>query len=226
MSAVMSYSLNKDNARKVGESTAITEKGAYVGFFTRAEALTSKKGTQGIEFDFKSNDGAVAKYMTVWTIGADGNDLSGRQLVDAVLASMGVLKITAADAMVKKWNNETRKDEDVRATVFPELMNRAVGVVLQREEYETQAGERKWKNALVCPFVAETRCTAGERLDKKPAVALDRILERLTDRPLKATAQRAAYGGTNYARPAPSQSSTGGAQPSSGFDDMSDDIPF
>lgn len=217
---VNSYSLNADNARQVGANSFIDQKGAYVGFFTRAERVISDKGTQGIEFDFKSRDGATANYLTVWTQNGEGKELYGRKIVDGILTSLGLRSISTADATVKRYNHETRKEENARAVVFPELMGKAIGVVLVREEYEGQGG-RKWKNLLACPYEAATGRLPIERLDNKPAEGLERILATLRDRPLKEGARR---GGAQQSGGG-SRSMSGAAQ-GSGFDDMDDDIPF
>lgn len=209
---ITSYKLNPANAKQVGTSASITEKGKYYGVFTRAEHVQSKKGTQGIEFDFKSNDGAAAKYLTIWTVNGQGKELFGRKVIDAIMTSMGVKDITATEGMVKKYDFESKADVTVKAIVFQQLMDKPVGVVLAREEYLPSTGNgTKWKNMLVCPFEASTDRIAIERLENKAAETLPKILATLTDRPLRS-------GGGHAAAPS---GDTG-----SGFDDMPDDIPF
>lgn len=215
---VHSYKLNAANAKQVGASAFIEEKGAYKGTFIRAEAVASPKGTQGIEFDFKSEDGATAKYLTVWTVNGEGKELYGRKVIDAIMTCMGVREITAAPAMVAKYNNETRAEEQVRATVFPALMGKPVGLVLAREEYLPSTGnETKWKNQIVCPFEAATDRIAIERLDNVPAEGLEKILRMLRDRPMKGAV---AKQGNAHQREATAGSTQGG------FADMDDEIPF
>ena len=213
-----SYRLNPEGARKVGTSAMISERGGYIGQFVRAEAVESRQGTQGVEFDFLSDDGQSAKFLTVWTVNGSGVELSGRRMIDAIMTSLGVKAISAQQAVVKKWDTEQRTEVSVRATVFPELMGKRLGLVLNREEYEANDRDhtRKWKNAIVCPFEAATRRLAGERLDNKPALGLDRLLRILQDRPLRTTS-------------GPHHNGNGAQSPDqggSGFDDMQDNIPF
>lgn len=214
---VTSYRLNTDAARQVGQASGIDEKGAYIGQFTRAELVVSTKGTQGIEFDFITLDGRTARYLSVWTVNKDGQELGGRKLIDAIMTSIGVREIQAADATIKKWNTETRSEENTRATVFPALMGKPIGLVLCREEYMAGDGQLKWKNVMVCPFEAVTKRTASERLDNAPAEMLDKIVASLRDRPYREAPRTTGTGHRTNA----SQSSGG-----SGFDDMDDNIPF
>lgn len=215
-----SFKINTKNAREVGQLSFIEEKGAYVGVFTRAELVTSTKGTQGIEFDFKSEHGATAKYLSIWTSKNSGAELGGRKVIDAIMTCMGLREISAADATIKKWNHDTRADETVRATIFPELMGPKVGVVLVNEEYQPNAGgPTKWRLQLVTPFEAATRKIAAERLDSTPAIRLDQILERLKDRPIRNTGDSAPI----LRGPGQQKAAT---TTDSGFDNMDDDIPF
>ena len=221
MQQTTSYTQNDDNARKVGTSIVINEKGAYEGKFLRAEAVVSTKGTQGIEFDFVTKDGQTAKFLSVWTVNASGEELGGRKVIDAIMKCIGIKTMNLVDAQVTKWDAETRSEVKVRAKVFPELMNKPVGMVLAREEYAAGNGEAKWKNAIVCPFQYRTNLIAGEIIDGKPAEGLDKILRVLRDRPMKTGAS--GYPRSAQQRPQATGAAAGGG---SGFDDMDDDIPF
>lgn len=221
MTAPTTYRLNPRNARDLGSNSFIDQKGAYEGIFTRAEPVTSAKGTRGVEFDFVTRDGrAHANYLTLWIEGATGNELFGRKVLDGILTVLSVREIKTAEAIVKRRNFETREDEQVRAVVFPDLMNKPIGLVLMREEFMNMKGVSRWKNVIVLPFEASTRRLPAERLDNLPPTGLDRILATLRDKPLKD-----GEGTPNFAsprEPAPSQADHGSG---SGFDDMQD-IPF
>lgn len=214
------YQLNTETAaaaKTVGVSQRIVEKGKYVGVFTVAEAVTSTRGTEGIEFRFKSNDGMTADYLTVWTHKENGEELMGAKLVSAIMVCVEAKSIKPAPATVRKWDRDQRKEVDVKAEVYADLMNRQIGVLLAREEYEKADGSTDWKMALVLPFDAATDRTVAEKLDRKPTgEALPAIIERLSDRPLRT-------GGKPAARKPASQT---GGDSGGGFADMEDDIPF
>jgi hypothetical protein len=82
------YSLNPDAARKGDErSGRIEEIGAFEGRFLRAEnVISSKKGTQGIEFAFESNEKQNAQF-SLWTLTKDGKEIMGFQFVQALMTS-------------------------------------------------------------------------------------------------------------------------------------------
>ncbi len=223
--AVTSYSMNSAGAKAAGVSSIINEKGRYKGRFTRAEQVVSAKGTQGIEFDFKSDEGATAQYLTIWTINKDGVELYGRKVVDAIMACIGVRTMSISRARTKKWNSQEQAEEVVDANCFADLMDKPVGLLLTREEYEANDGSRKWKNNLVLPFEYSTGRTAKERLDgAHTAEAIDKIVPLLKDRPLPAN-HRSTNGGAQRQAPTGGGSS-GQSRQANGFDDMDDDIPF
>jgi hypothetical protein len=215
-----SFKLNKELAGKVGRSDFIQEKGAYIGTFVRAEYVESTKKTKGIEFDFKTNDGQTARYLTVWYENSKGEQLGGGAIIHAMMACVGAREINPVEATIKKWSSESRAEENFRGTVFPELMNKPIGVVMCREEYVTSNGQAtKWKMTLVCPYEAATGRTALERLANTNLATgetgdLEKILHNLKDRPL-----RPQSGGGGF-RPKAADA-TG-----SGFEDMDDDLPF
>jgi hypothetical protein len=200
------YDLNPHNARQVGTSSRINEKGAYVGKFTRAQSITAKSGAEGIEFSFESDDGQKADYLSIWTTNKDGKELYGRKVLDAIMTCMKARSISAEPTPFKRNDGTTEMVPQFRA-----LLGR-IGVFLASEQYEKDDGSVGSKMVLVLPFEADTKRVAAEVLDKASAGSFDRILASLRDRPLQAKTQR---------RAAAQVANTGG-----GFDDMDDDIPF
>jgi hypothetical protein len=212
MQATTSYKLNPDAAKTVGVSNSIREKGAYVGKFTRAEAIVSQSGTQGIEFAFESMDGQSSDYLALWTFNSQGEPLHGRKVIDAIMTCVKVREMEVVRATVKK-RNKTGQVEDTPANVFLSLMNKPIGVLLVREEYEKNDGTVGWKMTLVGAFDAANRKMPKEILENLPAELLERAIPMLQDRPLKkkagaGTPMRTAPTGTGF------------------VPEMDDDIPF
>lgn len=181
------YDLDTTAAKAADQiNQRIDETGKYVGTFIRAEEVTSSRGTKGVEFTFKADDGRTADYLTIWTINDQGKQLHGYKQLMALMTCLKVKKITPKTATIEKYDSASRSKQQVQANVFPELMNKPIGLLLQREEYEKSAGGIGTKMALFAPFEAGTEFTASEILDKaiKPEL-LAKMVAGLRDRPLR-----------------------------------------
>lgn len=192
----MSYALNTAAAREGDtQNLRITESGAYIGAFTKAEKVTSKKGTTGVEFSFMSRDKQSADFLTLWTINEAGEQIYGFKQLMALMTCMRVKEVSEKEGTVEKFENGQKVK--VAATIHPELMGKPIGVLLQREEYEKNNGQIGHKFNLVGFYDPQTRMTATEILDKAgSAEKLDKMIAALKDKPLQ---KRAA---TNYGGPA------------------------
>lgn len=217
------YALDQQAAREADQiGSYLNETGKYKGRFLRAEKLLSKqKGTHGVGFTFEAEDKRTTRF-DVWTINGKKEHLPGYKFINALLACMKVRQVTEGRAKVDRYNWDTKQVEQVEATVFPELMNKSVGLVLRNTEYEKMrdgmlTGETGWRLEPVLPFDAEHEFTSSEILDRKTKPEkLAAVLATLVDRPLK---KRTATPASDHSA---AQPRSGG----SGFEDMDDDIPF
>lgn len=206
MSMLRSYTLNADLAKQVGATLRITRSGRYVGRFTRAELVTSRQRSEGVEFTFETDDGQTADYLTCWTHNVDGRELYGLKVLNAILTCMRLREISAQPGKVAERGGGQRD-----ARLFTQLMDRPVGLVLQREEYLKQDGNVGWKFNIVAPFEPGSDLTAGEILGQaNEASQLERMVAGLRDKTLP---QR------------PAQALAASAF-SGGLADLDDDIPF
>ncbi|OGB29227.1 MAG: hypothetical protein A3F78_08335 [Burkholderiales bacterium RIFCSPLOWO2_12_FULL_61_40] len=207
MQTITAYKMNPASAKLIGVSDFITEKGAYTGVFTRAEIVRSPKGTQGVEFDFRSSEGQHARYLTVWTVNSDGKELHGRKILDAIMTCIGVRSIEASTIKFPKWDAQAGAEVQTHGEGFASLMNVPVGVVLVREQYLALDQTPKWKNVIVCPFEAATGRLAGERLENRSAENLKKMVALLKDRTLSADSGRSTNKGSR--RPADTHDDNG-----------------
>lgn len=223
------YTLDQQAAREADSfGSYLTETGKYIGTFTRAEKLVSKnKGTHGIGFTFESAGQTTRFY--IWTMDANNKHLSGFKAVNAIMACMSLRGIAPKHGQVERYNWDTQQKETVQAEVFPGLVGKPVGLVLQKTEYEKMrdgqyTGETGWRLELVAPFRAADEFTSSEILDRKTKPEkLASIIAVLADRPLKkrnAQPQGRAvdYDAANHAAAA--------ASVGSGFDMDDGSIPF
>lgn len=223
------YALDQTAAREADSfGSYLTETGKYIGTFTRAEKLISKnKGTHGIGFTFESS-GQTTRF-DVWTMNAQNEHLSGYKTINAIMACMSLRGIRPVPGQVDRYNWDTQQKETVQAEVFPDLVGKPVGLVLQKTEYEKmrdghKTGETGWRLELVAPFRAADEFTASEILDRKTKPEkLAAIIAVLSDRPLKSrpAQQSRAHDDVNAQAQHATTRSAG-----SGFEDMDDDVPF
>ena len=162
----MEYALDT-NAARAGDKTSnfINESGAYAGMFQRVEALISKeKGTHGIGFTFKTEDGASVNF-DVWTVKGNGEKLSGFDAVQAIMTCMKVRGMKPEPMTVEKYDFEAKQTKMTQINGFPSLTGKPIGVFLQKE-LSIYEGQEKAKMNLVGSFEPDTHLTASEILDK------------------------------------------------------------
>lgn len=155
-----SYTADPAAARQANANNYIDQSGKYIGDFTLAEAVTSKKGTEGIEFSFKNQDGQQANYLTLWTYNEKGEALYGYKVLSAIMTVMGVKELEPKQGNVKDKDGNPRK-----VIAFPVLHGKQVGLVLQKVLYTKSDGKDGYKFNIFAPFQAGTELTAKELLD-------------------------------------------------------------
>lgn len=211
------YNLNASDAKAAEQiGRFIRETGKYQGTITRAEAVKSKSGTDGIEFTFVADDGREAEYLQLWTMRVDGSHLPGYKLLMAIMACCKVKTLTPSSMMVKKYSRDAGAKVDVQITGFPELTGKKVGFLLQKEIYPKQDKSQGSRVLIYAAFQYGTELTAAEILESKTTPsALGKLVEGLHDRD-SYTGKVPADAGL----PAYEQAST------SATTDFDDDIPF
>jgi hypothetical protein len=211
----MGLTFNSAEARKADNvSSIIKETGKYVGTLIRAEKLLSEQRTEGVGFSFRSDDGASANYLDVYTVKADGTKLRGYDLVQAI---MGCLKLRTADEgeiTFERWNNSERKMVPARATGYPGMMGKKIGLILQKElQTNNNTGADVERLNIVVPFEAATGLVVSEILDGKTKPEKADFIART----LKPVRDSRKNGG------APARAATAAPAAAPDFDD---DIPF
>lgn len=167
------------------------ETGKYIGRFTRAEAVESDQGTEGIEFTFESRDGQSADFLTLWTVNAEGKEIYGMKVLNSMMTCLRVKSIKPTNAVIEKFSNGVKKKMD--ATIYLDLMNKPIGVLLQREDYEKKNHDIGTKFNIFACFDPQSEMMAGEILDRatKPE-QLAKVMKTLRDKPMQKRAPTAA----------------------------------
>jgi hypothetical protein len=166
----------------------IEQAGKYLGQITRAEAVTSKKGTKGVDLSFKADSGETADYLTLWTYNADGKQIMGFNTLMAIMTCLRVKTLTAESGLIEKYDQDLQKRVKVEVPLFKDLMGKPIGLLMHMEEYAKTSGGTAWKPVISAAFDKD-EFTASEILNKsiKP-VTLAKMVQALRDKPLKAYA--------------------------------------
>ncbi len=211
------FNFDLDSAKKAdSEGSRISRTDKYQGVLKKGEFVTSQKGTQGIEFEFVSDDKEETNF-TIWTFKANGEPLFGRDKVNAILACLKTRTLTPTEKTIEKYDFEVGQKVNKLCTVAPELEDKRIGLLLQAEEYLNGNGQVKTRMNFVASFEDYTGYMAKEIIDKKTkAEALPKAYERLMkqgDKKLQGepqTQSNASYNQQQTKAPA----------------DIDDDLPF
>ncbi|MDA3876115.1 MAG: hypothetical protein PF483_03390 [Halothiobacillus sp.] len=187
----MNYTLNTEAAKGADTMNGrIDETGKYIGVFTRAESVESNKGTVGIDLSFRSNDGLTADYLSLWTRNVDGKEIYGFKVLMAVMTCMKTKGLTSTPGSVEKYDQGQQKRVTVAADIYPELMDKPIGLLLQKEEYIKKDNTIGTKMNIVGAFDPSTEMTASEILDRKTKPELlERMVAGLKDKILPASSR-------------------------------------
>lgn len=199
-------------------NVSIETSGAYVGVFTQAKQRVAKTGTVGIEFSFETTDGALARYMTLWVARANGERIAySYGLLSGLMVCLGLKSITSASVVSEEWDASVGSRVPTRIEAYPDLINRQIGVLLQREEQEWE-GKLRTSMRIVDFFHPATRQTPAEVLGGSGATGqLELLIAGLKDRIVRAPPPAAV---------APAATSPRVLSNAAAFDLNDDDIPF
>lgn len=159
----------------------IQQTGAYVGTIVAATQYKAQSGAEMMNISFLSSSGEKAPYLSICYKKIDGsnNDIGINQ-INALMACMKVTQTAPVIGTIQVWDKGAGTEIPQQATVFPELMNKPVGLFLQRE-LSTYNGEDKDKVVFYAPFCADTQQTAQELLDNIPASSIEKMKGTVKD---------------------------------------------
>ncbi len=192
----------------------ITEPGPYVGKIKAAFHEANRNGTESVNLVFEADNGQEIGPLALYTHKGDGTELPSYKTLHAILACCRLRTMESKPGKVTLYDFDTKADVVKDKDTYPALVSKRIGLVLQGEEYENNAGDVKVRMIIAAPYCAESRRMADEVLTSAPeAKALDKYLvwfEGHKVKPLRASA------GTRAPR----------AQPAPAGDFPDDSIPF
>jgi len=194
----MYYEFDKPAALAADTPSRISEKGKYIGTFTRAECVRSKTGTEGIDFDFVTQGGARARFA-LYTRKQDGTTTYGYKQLMALLACLKLRGLADPQpTRARVYDPDAGGEVEKVVPQFTEMLNKPVGLLIHMEEYANGQGESKWRAGFAHAFAADTELMASEILALKTVPEqLPKVLLQLKDRPLKERPQASQPDGFN-----------------------------
>lgn len=141
------------------------EPGAFVGEIKRADAVETEKGTKGIYFEVEAPGGNTG--FTLYTEKEDGERIFGFNKVQALMTVLGMRSLRAAAGKVSVYDADEKKRVEVDGEVFPDLIGKKVGFILEKELYTNQSGKDSYRMNLHSWFHPETKLFASEIRERK-----------------------------------------------------------
>lgn len=184
----MSLNLNPNEARQADRTnTAIRTAGKYIGTITRAEKLLSKKNTEGVGISFKTDDGATANYLDLYTVNDKGETLPSMATVQAILCCTRTKTADEGSITFEKWDNEAKAIVKETKNGYPALIGKRIGFLLQQELSDNPNDPTKHNDRVIIygVFEPDSQLTASEILDKatKPE-KLEKMITSLMAKPI------------------------------------------
>jgi len=181
----LNYEYNEESAKQADkQADRITDSGAYVGQFDKVYATTSaNKGTHGIVFEANAPGQGTAEF-TLWTHDSDGKAMTtspGYAFLQSLMFFFGLKSLKTDKGKAEVWidgDKGKRVKEEQEVDVFPDLMGKKIGYILQKEL--TNNGFRMNLYGVFDPATRKTMTETRENAAK--AVKLDRLLKGLKDK--------------------------------------------
>lgn len=216
----MGLQLNSAEARKADNfSSIIRETGKYIGVITRAEKLVSRNGVDGVGLSFKTDDGASANYLDVYTAKPDGEKLRGYSIIQALLCCLRLKTVEDGNINFERWDSDERRMVPVTSPGYPALMGKRIGLILQKElqTHSITAADVERLN-IVAVFEATTGLMATEILDSKTKPErIESVMKMVMATPVRDTRKKGTA-------PKPSPNANAGTPKAD--PEFDDDIPF
>lgn len=177
------YSYDPEAAGKADDvASRIDTSAAYVGRFKVVHDILSSKGTEGLHFEFNSPGGGSAGF-DVYTRKEDGTPTFGNNQIQAMMAILGLRGLKSVPGKFEAWDSDEGKRVEQEGQTYPDLCDKDIGLVLQKERYTKNNGQEGYRMNLYGIFHPVTKFTASELKEKKAAPEkLEKMLRSLKDK--------------------------------------------
>lgn len=163
----MNYDYDEQAAGHADDVTnRVDATGAYVGSFKNAWAIRTAKEGHGIHFEFEVQ-GAGSVGLDLYTMDKDGKKFFGYNQLQAMQTVLGVKGLKTAPGKITVYSQEENKRVEADGDVFPDLIGKRIGMVLQKELYTKNSGADGYRMNIYAIFHPESRLMASEIRENK-----------------------------------------------------------
>ena len=160
---------NQEAAMKAGGSDFISEGGAYPLTIISAKYIKAGSGSDGMEFEVKTEAGQTAKFINIYYKKSDGTIInSGYSTLCGIMYFLGLQGLSMQNAGEN--------------TIAPELTNAKVGMFLQKVLYTKKDQKDGFKFDLRAPFKPDTMHTVKEAQENKQPATIQNWLNSYQDK--------------------------------------------
>lgn len=179
----MNYEYDDDAAGHADDfANRLDESGAYVGKFTKAESIVAGSGTKGIRFEVEV-PGAGKAQFSLYTEKDDGSRIFGFNMVQGMMYLFGLKTLKTAPGKVMQYDEDQGKSVEVDGEVYPDLIGKDIGIVLQKELTTRKDGKDGYRMNLALVFHPTSRFTVSELKDRKAKPEkLEKVLKGLKNK--------------------------------------------
>ncbi|HEX7766303.1 MAG TPA: hypothetical protein VF443_06280 [Nitrospira sp.] len=165
----MDYTYDEEAAGHADDfANRIDENGPYIGQFTRVEEIVSANTrTKGMRFEFEVPNGGGKAQFSLYTEKEDGTRIFGFNLVQAMMSLLNLRGLKAQPGKVMQFDEDQGRSVEVDGTRYPELENKDIGVILQKELYTKNDGKDGYRMNLATVFDPVSKLTASEKKERK-----------------------------------------------------------
>lgn len=180
----------------------ITESGEYVGVIKKAWEETFQSGAKAVKINFETPQGEYANNLMLFVLGKDGSQLSGLNMVNAIMTCAEVKQMQPVPGKVDLYDRDIGQVVPQDKMVFNELEGKSIGVLLQKAEKKdqdgylvtTKNGDTFYEMNIYGVFEASSGRTSTEKLkrvakaeqkDKRLAYLLANPIRKVKDAKVK-----------------------------------------
>lgn len=161
--------LDKELAASVGSSSRLTANAHHIVKITQAYASVTPNGAKYVALNLVNQAGDSADEIKLYYENSEGERLSGKAQLNAIMALNGINVLTQAQGQYKTYDFEAGGITQKQGLVIPELVGAYVGVVLSENWYTNQHGEPKYTLQVSGIFHHQSQKTARQHLYNEPA---------------------------------------------------------